>query len=182
MRFLGRWLSQSVNLALSLFLAILAMQAPAFTREYVGALLQVAAEARRDIEQREASARQFYGIAATQDEELVRMLRAYEPSNAETLAQSLDRARNLQQAHDDITRSAPMFQPIAALRGAWDDPAGDKAAIWKLSLGTYNAQLDLSLAAALYGVAGLILGSLLGQLVLVLFRPRRSRLSARTRS
>lgn len=170
MRILGRWLSHSVGMALSLILAVLAMQAPAFTREYAGALLQVFTDARRDIDQREASARAFYAIDATEDEAFIKALQAREPSNAETLARSLDRARNLQSAYDDIVSSTPLLQPMVALRDASNDADGYRAAVWKTSLQTYNARLDLGIASAIYGLAGLMLGSLIAQLVLGPFR------------
>jgi hypothetical protein len=183
MRFLGRWLSHSLATALALVLGIVAMQAPAFTRDYAGALLQVSAELRRDVDQREDSARQFYGITIAQDDELVKALQAREPSNAESLARSLDRVRNLQAAYDTIDKTSALLQPLMALRGAWDDTNGYRAAIWRTSLRTYHAQLDLGVASAVYGLAGLMLGSLIAQLVLTPFRHGAARrpFSARTR-
>src|SRR5260370_4036513 len=93
MEFLGRWLTGSLSLGLGLLMAVLAMQAPALTHDYAAALLQVAREARRDVDQRIASARQFYTIAASADDQVVAALQAVEPSTAETLASSLERAR-----------------------------------------------------------------------------------------
>lgn len=170
MSLVARWLTQSVNLAVVLGFAIIAMQAPAFTRDYAGALLQVAAETRRDVDYREASARQFYALNATEDAALIDALRKVEPSNAETLERSVARAHHLQQAYDTITEAPLLMQPIAALRDAWDDAQGDKAAIRNLTLGGYRAQIDLSLAAAVYGIAGVVLGSLVAQLLLAPFR------------
>jgi hypothetical protein len=183
MRFLGRWLSHSLATALALVLAIVAMQAPAFTRDYAGALLQVASELRRDIDQREDSVRQFYGITDAADDELVKALQPHEPSNAESLARSLDRARNLQAAYDDIDKSSPVLQPLVASRDAWIDANNYRAEIWKTALRGYHAQLDLSFDSAFYGLAGLMLGSLIAQLVLAPFRRGTARpaLSARTR-
>ena len=74
MRLIARWLSESISIGLALLLAVLAMQAPAFTREYVSTLLQVAQDSRHDIEQRKASARQFYGIAEKNDDRFVAAL------------------------------------------------------------------------------------------------------------
>lgn len=179
MSFLGRWLSQSISLAMALFFALAAMQAPAFTRDYASALLQVAAEARRDIDFREASARQFYTINAAEDAAIIEALRKVEPSNAETLERSVARAHHLRQAYDDINEAPVLLQPIAAVRDAWDDAQGDKASIRNLALSTYKAQIDLTLAAAVYGIGGVVLGSLIAQLVLLPFRftLRRHRLS-----
>jgi hypothetical protein len=177
MRFLGIWLSHSFVMAFSLVLAVLAMQAPAFTRDYAGTLLQVASDARRDIDQREVAARQFYGLTQEQDDDLVKALQAHEPSNAETLARSIDRARSLQMAHDEIAKSSPLLQPIIAFGSALDDRDGYKKPIWTLLLANYNLQLELSLASAIYGIAGLMLGSLIAQLALALFGrilPRRN--------
>ncbi len=170
-------------MALALVCGILAMQAPAFTRDYAGALLQVASDLRRDVDNRENAARQYYGIAALPDDAFVAALKAREPSNAETLAQSIDRARRLNAAYLDITRSAPLLQPVAALGGAWHDPDGAKAAIWKLALRNYAVRLDFSLAAAGYGFVGLMLGSLIAELfrAAVQREPRRVRFAPRTR-
>jgi hypothetical protein len=163
MGFLRRWLSQSLSTALALLCGLFAMQAPGFTRDYAGALLQIAADARRDIEQREASARQFYGIAAASDDALIAALRTHEPSNADMIERSLDRARRLQQAYDAIEGSPSLLRPLIALRNAIGAEGADKEPIWTLSLRTYSAQIDLSLAAAIYGLGGVMLGSLLGQ-------------------
>lgn len=183
MRFLGRWLSHSLATALALVFGILAMQAPSFTREYVGALLQIATDARRDIDQREAAARQFYGIAATQDDDVVNALRPREPSNAETLASSLDRTRTLRRAYDDIVDKPALLQPIVALGTMIDDSDGRKKAVWALALANYDLQLDLSVGSAIYGIAGLMLGSLIAQSVLTLAHravgPRDARFARR---
>jgi len=178
MGFLGRWLSHSVATAVSLVLAVLAMQAPAFTREYADALLQLAADARRDIDQRESAARRFYRITAESDDDFVQALQALEPANAEGLARSLERQRALQSSADRISKSPILLQPIAALRDALDDSHGDKQPIWQLLFSTYALQLDLSVAAAVYSLVGLIIGSLLAQLMLAPFH----RLAARRRA
>lgn len=166
MNLLGRWFSDTIRIGLALVIAILAMQAPALTREYASILLHVSQDARRDIEQRETSARQFYGITAETDDQLIAALTSAEPSNAETLALSIDRARTLQTAYDQITSSRPLWQPISAVRNALQDDHGYKANIWRALLDTYTMQIDFSAAAAAYGLAGLLVGSLIAQLVL----------------
>jgi hypothetical protein len=182
MGFVGRWLSGSINMALALAFAVLAMQAPALTREYSSALLQVAQDSLRDIEQRKASARSFYPIKAETDDQFVVALRSFEPSNAETLALSLARSRALQSAYQRITSSRILLQPITALRDGLDDRNGYKAAIWRTLLPTYEVQVNFGTAAAVYGLAGLLLGSLIAQVLLAtasgcgrLVRPRSSR-------
>lgn len=165
MRFLRRWLSHSVRLALALFLAMVAMQAPAFTTDYANALLQVSGDAWRDIDQREAAARQYYALPTGDDTALIDALRAHEPANAETLALSVDRASALQTARTRIIGHSALLQPLVALADAADDRGGYKAAIWRTALTSYTAHLDLTVAAILYGLAGLLLGSLLGQLL-----------------
>jgi hypothetical protein len=182
MSLIRRWLSESISIALALLFAVLAMQAPAFTREYAAALLQVAQDARRDIEQRKASARQFYGIKAAGDEQFVAALQSFEPSNAETLALSLQRTQTLQGAYDRIAGAPPLLRPLVAARDAFDDERGYKATILRTLVGTYSAQLDFSIAAAAYGFAGLLTGSLLAQLVLSMFRALGQRLTRGRRS
>lgn len=182
MNLIRRWLSESISIALALMFAVLAMQAPAFTREYAAALLQVAQDARRDIEQRKASARQFYGIKAAGDEQFVAALQSFEPSNAETLALSLQRTQALQSAYDRVAGASPLLRPLVAARDALEDEHGYKATILRTLVGTYSAQLDFSMAAAAYGFAGLLTGSLLAQLVLSTFRGVGQRLTRRRRS
>jgi nucleotide-binding universal stress UspA family protein len=170
MTFIGRWVGNAVNIAFALVFAMLAMQAPAFTRDYAEALLQVAQDARRDIEQREASARRFYPITAGSDEQVIAALKPLEPSNAETLALSVDRARSLGAAYEKIARTHPLLQPVVAMGDAVADEHGYKAAVWRTLLGTYTPHLDFSLAAGAYGLAGLLLGSLAAQLLTALGR------------
>jgi hypothetical protein len=170
MRFLKRWLSHSVRLALALVLAVIAMQAPAFTHDYSTALLQVSADARRDVDQREAAARQYYSLPAGGDDAaLVQALQAHEPANAETLAHSVDRVSSLQAARLHIEGSLVILRPMVALADAVHDPGGYKAAIWRTALQAYVIHLDLTLAAILYGAVGLLLGSLIGHLLCLPF-------------
>ena len=65
---LGAWLLHSVRLAAALGMAIVAMQAPAVTREYQAALLQLVRSSGEDIAQRKASAQRFYGIPIENEE------------------------------------------------------------------------------------------------------------------
>ena len=65
---LGAWFLHSVRLAAALGVAIVAMQAPAVTREYQAALLQLVRSVGEDIAQRKASARRFYGIPILSEE------------------------------------------------------------------------------------------------------------------
>jgi len=98
---LARWLFHSIRLAAALGLALVTMQAPAVTREYQAALLQLVRSSDQEIAQRKASAQRFYGIAPAEDEgRFLAQLRAVEPSNAETLAAALDRQRGLQASYD----------------------------------------------------------------------------------
>jgi hypothetical protein len=64
MMFLPGWLLHSIRPAAALGLALVAMQAPAVTREYQAALLQLVHSFDEEIAQRKASAERFYGIAA----------------------------------------------------------------------------------------------------------------------
>jgi DUF2937 family protein len=168
MGLLGRWLTGSLSLALGLLMAVLAMQAPAVTHDYAAALLQVAREARRDVDQRTAAARQFYAMAASSDDQLVEALQAVEPSNAETLAASLARARRLQAGYDRIAASQPLLQPIVALSQAMRDERGDETVIRRTLVETFTPGIALSPAAVVYGLVGLLIGTLIAQLLLSL--------------
>lgn len=182
MRLITCWLSRGLGLGFALLCGILAMQAPAFTDAYGTALLQVAADARRDIDQREDSARQYYGIAAREDGAVVDALKAREPSNAESLARSIAHAERLGEAYGKIARSPVLLRPIAALTDATNDPDGDKAAIWRLSWQSFTPRIDLSFAAAVYGFAGLMLASLIAELVAAAARATQRRFVPRRMS
>jgi hypothetical protein len=93
-------------------LALVAMQAPAVTREYQAALLQLVRSFDGQIVQRKASAERFYGIAPGEDDRrFLAQLRAVEPSNAETLAAALDRQRSLRASYERIERSPGSVAP-----------------------------------------------------------------------
>ena len=166
MRFFARWIEDWLGLALALVVAVLAMQAPALTHEYAVALLQVARDARHDIDQRIDSARQFYAITATEDDGVAAALRGVEPSNAETLAAALDRNRRLQASYDRIAAARPLLQPIIAVWEAARDDSGERAIIRRTLLETYVPSIGLNIAAAAYGLAGLLLGTLVSRALL----------------
>ena len=102
------WLLHSVRLAAALGMAIVAMQAPAVTREYQAALLQLVRSADEDIAQRKASAQRFYGIPIENEVRFMAELRAVEPSNAETLASALAREKSLRASYDRIAPPGPV--------------------------------------------------------------------------
>ncbi len=183
MRFFARWFEDWLSLTLALLVALIAMQAPALTHDYAAALLQVARDGRRDIDQRMDSARQFYSIAATDDDGVVAALRAVEPSNAETLAAALDRTAHLQAAYDRIAGARPLLQPVVAAWLALRDSGGERAVIRRTLVETYVPSISLSAAALAYGLAGLMLGTLLSRALITaggaLMRPLRGGSRAR---
>lgn len=180
MYFLGRWITDCIELICMLAVAVLLMQVPAVTHVYTVSLLQVAQDARRDIDRREADARQYYHLApATDDTAVISALRPVEPSNAEALQQSVTRAAMFSATVARLTSIPPLGRPVAA---AWDaamHPDPDKLAVLKTSYTTYVPQVALNLAAATYGIAGLLLGGLFGHTVSailgVIVAPRRQR-------
>ena len=173
--FVARWLSDTLRLGLPLVLALAAMQIPALAHGYTTALLQIAEDARRDIEQRKASARQFYRGAGDTDEAVIAALRGVEPANAQALAASVERARALRVAHDRIQADAPLLRPLSALLDLSDDPRGDKWAVLRTALDTHAPQVVLSVAAATYGLVGLLVGSFFAELLVSVIRSLVSR-------
>jgi len=173
MRFFSRWFAEVLSLGLCLTGAVLAMQAPALTREYAAALRQVAQDARNDINAREAAARAYYRDLprdASGDAALIAALRPIEPANAEGLEQSLAHAQRLQESYDRIAATPPLLQPVrATLDVAWDS-AGDRRLVLRTVLDGAVLQLVLTEAAGIYALVGLVLGSLLAQGVLGVLR------------
>jgi hypothetical protein len=164
MGFLGRWFSDTLRLALALAGAVALMQAPAMTREYAAALQQVSEDAQRDVEQREASARRFYGISAPSGAPFIAALTPFEPSNAETLALSLRRVTVLRGVYERIAAAPALLQPVVAAFDALDDEHGYKAAVLHTLARTYAVQVSFGVAPAVYGLLGLFLGTLLSHL------------------
>ena len=97
---------------------------------------------------------------------MIAALRAVEPSNAQALAASVERAGALRAAHDRIQAAPPLLRPVAALLDATEEgPRGDKWAVLRTALDTHAPQVVLSAAAAAYGLVGLGAGSFLAELV-----------------
>ncbi len=171
----GVWLLHSVRLAAALATAIVVMQAPAVTREYQAALLQLVRSSSEDIAQRKASVQRFYGIPIENEERFIAGLRAVEPSNAETLADAVVREKSLRASYDLIERDPSLLRPITAARDVLNDDAGVRRQIVQTVFESFVPQLDLSFAAAIYGLAGLFLGSLLVELMTAAFFSRQQR-------
>jgi Protein of unknown function (DUF2937) len=172
--FFAAWLFHSIRLAAALAIAVLAMQAPAVTREYQAALLQLVRSSDQEIAQRKASAERFYGIAPGADEgRFLAQLRAVEPSNAETLAAAIDRQRGLRGSYDHIEGAPPLLRPLVAARDVAADEGGPRRQIAQTVFDSFAPQLDLSFAAAAYGLIGLFVGSLIGELLTAAILPRR---------
>jgi hypothetical protein len=172
MRILGRWVADCLELTFMLAGAVLFMQIPTVTHAYVVALQRVAQEARHDIDQHEANARQYYNLPSdTDNAAVIAALRPREPSNAEALQESVARTAMFANTAGRVAAASPLNQPITALLDASRQPNPDKLAVLQTSLETYVPQVTLGLAAAIYGIAGLLIGGLLGT------RSRRCRAS-----
>ena len=168
MYFLGRWLSDALCIALSLAGALLLMQAPALSHDYVTALHQVADAETRDIAAREATARSYYSDLQTASEaDLLAALGTREPSNAAGLDQSRARTTALVAALGRIDRSPPLLSPLIA---AWDlatSPDEGKRAIAEQAVRSFVPAVQLSAAASVWALVGVVAGSFLAQLLLL---------------
>ncbi|HUB45081.1 MAG TPA: DUF2937 family protein [Acetobacteraceae bacterium] len=182
MRFLGRWVADCLELTFMLAGALLFMQIPAVTHAYVVALQQVAQESRRDIDQRETNARDYYHLPPNADDDaVIAALRPKEPSNAAALQESVARATMFAATAAQIAVASPLSRPITAALDASRQPDPDKLAVLQTCLETYEPQVTLGLAAVIYGIAGLLIGGLLGHTISAVLgllapsrRPRRT--------
>ena len=161
--FVARWLSDALRLGLSIAFAVAALQVPALTHDYALALAQVAEQGRRDVDQREAAARQFYHLGADTDEALVVALRPLEPANAQALAVSVEGTRALRAARDRIEAAPPLPRPVAALAGALTDADGQERAVLWTALSGFTPEVVIGTASAVYGLVGLLAGSFAAQ-------------------
>ena len=175
MGLLARWLSDALRLGLALALAIAAMQIPAIAHQYAAALIQITEDARRDIEQRKDAARHFYPAAGDTDEAVIATLRPVEPSNAQALEASVERARVLRATYDRIEAASPLLRPLVAVYDDFEKPMSDKTAVLWTTLETYAPQLVISTASATYGLIGLLLGALLAEVLISAIRGLRRR-------
>ena len=85
------WLLHSIRLAAALGMALLLMQAPAVTREYQAALLQLVRSSDHEIADRKASVQRFYGISPEEDDN--RFSPSCAPSNRRMRRPSLRQSR-----------------------------------------------------------------------------------------
>ena len=151
----------------------LVVQAPAVTRECQAALLQLVRSSRQEIAQRKESTLRFYGaVPGENEEQCLARLRAVEPPNAETFAAALDRQRSLRASYERIEASPALLRPFEAAKDVLGEGGAARRKIAQTVLDSFSPQLDLSLAAAVYGLAGLFLGSLLGELLISAFLSR----------
>lgn len=67
--------------------------------------------------------------------------------------------------HDWIAVAPPLLRPVTALVDLAQDPSGDKRAVLATALDTHALQVALSAAAATYGLAGLVSGSFVTELL-----------------
>jgi hypothetical protein len=159
---LGAWLLHSIRLAAALGMAIVVMQAPAVTREYQAALLQLVRSSGEDIAQRKASAQRFYGIPI---EKKSASSPVYVRSSRRMPKPLPTRSRARRAAsYDRIERGPDLWRPITAARDVPNDNTGARRQIAQTVFESFAPQLDLSFAAAIYALAGLFLGSLIGEL------------------
>lgn len=182
MFFLARWLSSAWVMSLSFAAAIVLMQAPALTEAYMAALLQVATDARADVDQRIASARRHYDLGTESEGSVIAALTVREPSNAETLKLSTERVQSLRASYDRLAEAPPLLRPAVALVDAAVDPGGYKRNVVRLVFESFVPALPLSVAGLVYGVAGIVAGSLLAHLALAILRGLAGGLGYRRRA
>ena len=179
-RFVGHWLAGCIQLIGMLAGALLFMQVPAFTHAYTVALLQVAQDARNDIDRRENDARQYYHLPGDADDAaVIAALRPVEPSNAETLQQSAHRAAMYRDTQRRILAAPPLSQPVAAVWDAAARPDADKLTLLSTSFTHYAPQIMLDVNAVIYGIIGILLGGLVGHALCAVPRGLTRRRAAR---
>ncbi|MDO9503704.1 DUF2937 family protein [Falsiroseomonas sp.] len=178
MRFLARWLGQSILMAAGLIGFLLAVQAPAWTEHYTAALQQRAEELRLDIDGRIDAMRRYYDLPATAPrEDIARLMMEREPANAAALREADQRRILYETAYSRIRAASPLFRPLVAGRLIITD-AGPLSAVAESASASYSARLPLTLDALSYGLFGLVLALFLVEILFSLLaglaRPSRS--------
>ena len=170
MGLLRRWLANSLTLGLGLLFAVLTMQAPALTHDYMAALLQVERGLQQDIDQRVATARRVYAIAEGDEDGVAAARAPREPANAESLTRSIARVRRLDAAYRALGGTNPAARPLVALSDALAEEGQDRTQIWGTLFETFTPEISLTFDGGLYALLGLLLGTLVAQLLLALAR------------
>ena len=84
----------------------------------------------------------------------------------------------------DIQEAPALLRPVTAVLDAAEGPSADKWAVARTALDTHAPQVVLSAAAAVYAIAGLVLGSFVAELLVSAFgaagRGRRRRVQRTT--
>ena len=83
------------------------------------------------------------------------------------------REKSLHASYDRIARDPDLWRPIAAARDALNDDTDARRQIAQTVFESFPPQLDLSFAAAIYGLAGLFPGSLIAELATAAFLSRQ---------
>ena len=83
-----------------------------------------------------------------------------------------DQQRGLKASYDHIEHSADLLRPVKAAEDVAADEDGPRRQIARTVFDSFTPQLDLSFAAAAYGLIGLFLGSLVGELLTAALFPR----------
>jgi len=74
--------------------------------------------------------------------------------------------------YDRIERSPDLLRPIIAAKDVAEHEGDRRRQIAEAVFDSFAPQLDLSFAAAIYGLVGLFLGSLIGELLVASLLPR----------
>ena len=85
----------------------------------------------------------------------------------------VERERSLRQSYDRIEHASDLIRPIVAAEDVTTDTTGARRQIAHTVFDSFALQLDLTFAAAVYGLAGLFLGSLIGELLTAALLPRQ---------
>lgn len=175
-RFIGNWLADTIRFALALGLALAAMQLPALAQSYTTALLQVSTATERDVARRLEIAREFLRLPpGTPENEVEASLRRSEPANASGLDHSRLTVAILRESHESLSAASPLLHPLLALWDGLHDSRADKRAILRTAAEQHVPALLLGTGPLTYGLAGLMLGLLLAQIIISLFQRRRPR-------
>ena len=75
-------------------------------------------------------------------------------------------------AHRMSGSNTDLLRPIIAAKDVAEDEGDRRRQIAEAAFDSFAPQLDLSFAAAIYGLVGLFLGSLIGELLVASLLPR----------
>lgn len=166
MNFFTKWITDFAKIFLALAFAIVFMQAPAFTNQYLTVIQEIIRESRKDIELRKEVAIRFYRLPR-EDKEFLEKLQEREPANAEGLRISIEYNNTLNNILQEIKSYNSLVQPFIMIKYNLANNQERSYELFNSLYEKYEVQTVFNKTSAIYASIGLFIGLLMYNLLLL---------------